>query len=78
MSEVLNAALYGLGAFLSAFAALAVMAARAQTRKSSDAKDLTGENLVFLIRDGVIGEPLASIMRAKAMAPSSLIPFQPR
>ena len=56
MTEVLNAAFYGLGAFLSAFAALAIMSGRGKTRDLSGSADLSGDTLVFLIRNGEIDD----------------------
>lgn len=55
--NLLTAALYGSSAFLSAFAALAIVTRRTQKRRGSqktDTSDLYGDTLIFLIRDGAI------------------------
>ncbi len=54
--DFLSAALFGLGAFLSAFAALALISGRTKKAKRLNdvSSDLAGSTLVFLIRDGQI------------------------
>ena len=55
-ANILTAVLYGSSAFLSAFAALSIVSRRyaiRNTRAQTESSDLTGDTLVFLIRDGV-------------------------
>ncbi|NNL17586.1 MAG: diguanylate cyclase [Boseongicola sp.] len=56
-SELLTAALYGSSAFLSAFAVFAIVTRRSANRRKtakSNSSDLSGDTLVFLIRDNAI------------------------
>ena len=55
--NLLTAALYGTSAFLSAYAALAILSRRRKNRRDNPTafnSDLSGDTLIFLIRDGAI------------------------